>query len=228
VTSKAALRSRADRAASVSDRDYAWCARVPAEGPIEEVSGRAAVVLLGDAPDVVAYARALIASGRPSAAFWWPALAGWWSVSLEVVDESAGGPGAAEVRFFAAEPPHRLTARELDVLTLMAGGLSNTEIARRLFTSPKTISTHVEHVLRKLGTATRAGAAAVALEQGLVRLPIPGGGLESRRPKESRPDLRRVPARPGASARSSSARRSRSAARPKPTGSRCAMDPPWR
>jgi branched-chain amino acid transport system substrate-binding protein len=179
VTSKAALRSRADRAASVSDRDYAWCARVPAEGPIEEVSGRAAVVLLGDAPDVVAYARALIASGRPSAAVWWPALAGWWSVSLEVVDESAGGPGAAEVRFFAAEPPHRLTARELDVLTLMAGGLSNTEIARRLFTSPKTISTHVEHVLRKLGTATRAGAAAVALEQGLVRLPIPGGGLES-------------------------------------------------
>lgn len=179
MTPKAAPQSRADVAAAAADRGYAWCALVLADGAIEEVSGRAAAVLLGYAPEVVGYARALIASGRSGAAFWWRAPAGWWSVALEIADESAGGAGAAQVSFFAAEPPYRLTARELDVLTLMAGGLSNTEIARRLFTSPKTVSTHVEHVLKKLGTATRAGAAAVALEQGLVRLPIPGGGLES-------------------------------------------------
>ena len=83
--------------------------------------------------------------------------------------------------FLEAEPQYRLTARELDVLTLIAGGLSNTEIGRRLYMSPKTVSTHVEHLLKKLGTSTRAGAAAVAAEQGLFRLPVPGGGagLES-------------------------------------------------
>jgi branched-chain amino acid transport system substrate-binding protein len=203
VTTKAAPQSRADIAASASERDYAWCALVSADGAIEEVSGRAAALLLGNAPDVVGYARALIASGRSSAAFWWRAPAGWWNVTLEVADGVAGGPGVL-VTFVADEPPHRLTARELDVLTLVAGGLSNTEIARRLFTSPKTISTHVEHVLRKLGTATRAGAAAVSLEQGLVRLPVPGGsGLESltiglldqaqRTPASSRPVPQSLP-----------------------------------
>ena len=60
------------------------------------------------------------------------------------------------------------------MLTLIAGGLSNTEIGRRLYMSPKTVSTHVEHLLKKLGTTTRAGAAAVAAEQGLFRLPVPG------------------------------------------------------
>jgi branched-chain amino acid transport system substrate-binding protein len=204
VTSKAAPQSRADFAAVATDRGYAWCALVLADGAIEEVSGRAAAVLLRDAPEVAGYAQALIASGRSGAAFWWRSPAGWWSVTLEIAD---GPASAAQVTFFAADPPYRLTARELDVLTLMAGGLSNTEIARRLFTSPKTVSTHVEHVLKKLGTATRAGAAAVALEQGLVRLPIPGGGLESltiglldRAPRAPGPASRQTP-RPARSAR---------------------------
>ena len=166
-----ALKPRADIAPS---RDYACCALVSADGSIQEASGRAAARLLADAPEVVAYARALTESGRLSAGFWWRAPAGWWSVSLELAD--GRDPVATQVSFIEAEPPYRLTARELDVLTLIAGGLSNTEIARRLFTSPKTISTHVEHLLKKLGTATRAGAAAVALDQGLVRLPVPGGG----------------------------------------------------
>jgi branched-chain amino acid transport system substrate-binding protein len=76
--------------------------------------------------------------------------------------------------------PYGLTARELDVLTLLCGGLNNKDIAARLNTSARTVSTHVEHVLSKLSQRSRAGAGAVAVDQGLLRLPIPGGerGLE--------------------------------------------------
>jgi DNA-binding CsgD family transcriptional regulator len=70
--------------------------------------------------------------------------------------------------------PHRLTARELDVLTLLAIGLSNTEIGAVLVSSPRTISTHVEHILAKLGQTSRTGAAGVAVERGYLRLPLPG------------------------------------------------------
>lgn len=74
-----------------------------------------------------------------------------------------------------AELPHGVTQRELDVLTLLVGGLSNAQIATRLWTSVRTVSTHVERVLAKLEVATRAGAAAVAVEESLLVLPVPGG-----------------------------------------------------
>jgi branched-chain amino acid transport system substrate-binding protein len=76
--------------------------------------------------------------------------------------------------------PHRLTARELDVLTLLAIGLSNTEIGAVLVSSPRTISTHVEHILAKLGQTSRTGAAGVAVERGYLRLPLPGLPLPGR------------------------------------------------
>ncbi len=125
------------------------------------------------------YARALMATGRPSVQFWWRSpLAGWLSITIVA---APGDPAQAEVSVVALDPPYDLTSRELDVLTLIAGGLSNQEIAGRLFTSPKTVATHVEHLLHKVGAPTRAGAAAIAAEQGIVRLPAPGGGhgLES-------------------------------------------------
>jgi branched-chain amino acid transport system substrate-binding protein len=89
---------------------------------------------------------------------------------------SADGIAAASISVSEEPLPHRLTGRELDVLTLLGGGLNNKEIAERLKTSARTVSTHVEHVLTKLSQRSRAGAGAVAVDQGLVRLPIPGGG----------------------------------------------------
>jgi predicted ATPase/DNA-binding CsgD family transcriptional regulator len=55
-----------------------------------------------------------------------------------------------------------LTARQLEVLELLAEGLSNSEIASRLFTSPKTVEHHVSAVLAKLGTCSRAQAISAA------------------------------------------------------------------
>jgi DNA-binding CsgD family transcriptional regulator len=54
--------------------------------------------------------------------------------------------------------PVELTARERDVLGLIEEGLSNAEIARRLFISPNTTKVHVRHILEKVGAKTRAEA----------------------------------------------------------------------
>ena len=67
------------------------------------------------------------------------------------------------------QPPwHPLSAREYEVACLVAEGLTNREIADRLFLSPKTISSHVEHILAKLGAARRAEIAAWTTRVGPV------------------------------------------------------------
>ena len=60
------------------------------------------------------------------------------------------------------------TAREFEVLALLAQGLTNAQLADRLFLSEKTVDHHVSSVLRKLGEPNRAAAAAVARRRGLV------------------------------------------------------------
>lgn len=62
----------------------------------------------------------------------------------------------------------RLTAREHQVLTLLAGGHTNPDIGRRLYLSPETVKTHVRRIYKKLGVGDRASAVRVALSERLV------------------------------------------------------------
>jgi len=65
----------------------------------------------------------------------------------------------------------KLTAREGEILNLMGDGLRHGEIASRLFISPKTVSTHVEHILRKLGVRSSSEAISVAYREGILAPP---------------------------------------------------------
>ena len=66
------------------------------------------------------------------------------------------------------EWPAGLTAREVEILRLLARGLSNKQIAKQLSISPKTASSHIEHIYTKLGVSNRALASLFAAKHGLV------------------------------------------------------------
>jgi DNA-binding CsgD family transcriptional regulator len=72
------------------------------------------------------------------------------------------GPRAATLTH-----PALLTRREAEILTLLAEGLSNAQIADRIFLSPKTVGHHVSAILAKLGVQTRSGAVREAMRRGL-------------------------------------------------------------
>jgi DNA-binding CsgD family transcriptional regulator len=65
-------------------------------------------------------------------------------------------------------PAPGVSARELDVLRLVAGGATNREVARALFISEATVKTHLLHLYDKLGARDRASAVAVAYRRGLL------------------------------------------------------------
>jgi ATP/maltotriose-dependent transcriptional regulator MalT len=77
-------------------------------------------------------------------------------------------PAAAEPAQDEPEDPFGLTARERDVLALVAAGATNREIGERLHMAEKTASVHVSRILAKLNVRSRTEAAAVAHRQGLV------------------------------------------------------------
>jgi DNA-binding NarL/FixJ family response regulator len=67
-----------------------------------------------------------------------------------------------------AQPPARMSEREVEVLALVADGLTNAGIAERLCLSPKTVSSHLVSIFGKLGVTSRASATRFAIEHGLT------------------------------------------------------------
>lgn len=65
-------------------------------------------------------------------------------------------------------PPAGLSAREAEVLRLIAHGLTNRQVAEQLFLSPRTVEQHLRSIYGKLGVATRAAAATFAATHGLT------------------------------------------------------------
>ena len=112
--------------------------------------------------------------------------------------------GEGEAVADAAAVPFGLTARELEVLDLVAAGRTNRQIGERLFISEKTASVHVSRILAKLGARSRAQAAAMAGTVGLV-----GSTPANPTPRSDPPVSGRAPA-----ARS----RHRHAGEPRPQG----------
>jgi DNA-binding NarL/FixJ family response regulator len=85
------------------------------------------------------------------------------ALTRRLVDRFAGGRPRSGARAL-----DRLTARELDVLRLVARGLSNAEIAAELFIGETTVKTHVARILMKLDLRDRVQAVVVAYESGLT------------------------------------------------------------
>ena len=75
---------------------------------------------------------------------------------------------AAGQRRPPARRPGELSDREREVLGLLAQGLATKQVARQLRISVKTCDHHIQHVYRKLGVSTRAGATLCAVEHGLL------------------------------------------------------------
>ncbi|MFB6949381.1 response regulator [Streptomyces niveus] len=103
------------------------------------------------------------------------------AVTRRLIAEFARRPGPARRDSAGLDA---VTDRERDVLELVARGLTNTEIARRLFVGLSTVKTHVSHLLTKFGARDRAQLVIVAYETGLV---TPGIADPDRRAPDAGP-----------------------------------------
>jgi non-specific serine/threonine protein kinase len=90
--------------------------------------------------------------------------------AMSVDQQPATLPSATEspVSPPASEYPAGLTAREVEVLSLVARGLTSAQIAKELFVSPRTVHTHLNSVYHKIGVNSRSAATRYALKQGLA------------------------------------------------------------
>ncbi len=122
----------------------------------EAMKGGASGFLLKDvSPERLAQAVRTIASGETLLA---------QSVTLRLIERFVRRPPGAAPR----DDLSMLTEREVEVLRLIGRGLSNAEIAERLFVTGATVKTHITHILAKLSLRDRVQAVILAYETGLV------------------------------------------------------------
>jgi DNA-binding CsgD family transcriptional regulator len=133
-------------------------------GSTVPLPGIASHPLLTEGTDLVITAQSS-AGMRAWNSFIWPDDDDWFRV--RVVPCAGEGHISAVVSLDAIDLGP-LSRRELEVLTLAAEGLSNSEIGDALVISGRTVGTHVEHVLDKMGAPNRAAAVAAAIREGLL------------------------------------------------------------
>jgi DNA-binding NarL/FixJ family response regulator len=83
--------------------------------------------------------------------------------AISAILRAAGQPAPARRGW-----PAGLTAREVEVLGLLARGQANKQVAHRLGVTPKTVANHVEHIYSKIGVSSRAAATLYASQHGLL------------------------------------------------------------
>jgi DNA-binding NarL/FixJ family response regulator len=91
---------------------------------------------------------------------------------LRAIEKVAAGEGyvdpALMPAFLTKEKDEMLTSREREILQLLADGMSNADVAARLFISQETVKSHVRHILAKLEADTRTHAVAIALRDAII------------------------------------------------------------
>lgn len=143
-------------------------------GTRREVPGHDLSAALWDDPAMAAYARDFIDSRELSRHGLWPARDGGWH-EVRMVRAGVGFEGRLQGAVAAERPcrlPYELTGREVDVLTRVAAGDSNPQIAAALVLSVRTVTTHLEHIFAKLGCDSRTRLTTKALAEGLCRLDL--------------------------------------------------------
>jgi DNA-binding CsgD family transcriptional regulator len=151
-----------------ADGDHATAARdyaVAADGlrvVDGEIAGHRGTAHVGAARSLIALGRLDEARTHAQAAARllarWP---GWRSEELTAVERRLGLGGEVS-------GPEALTPREREVVALLASGLTNSQLADRLYISPRTAAVHVSNILAKLGMSSRTEVAAWAVREGLA------------------------------------------------------------
>lgn len=133
--------------------------------------------LLAEGSGVMSAARAALRGGHAYTSFLWPrggphAPDGHARVTVLASTDDVRGVWTGMVLLSPAGDLHGLTPRELEVVGLLVAGCTNQQIATALVVAPRTVAAHVEHVLHKLGAATRTLAAVRAQRTGCF---VPAG-----------------------------------------------------
>jgi DNA-binding NarL/FixJ family response regulator len=91
---------------------------------------------------------------------------------LRAIEKVASGEGyvdpALMPAFLTGKEDDALTTREREILSLLADGMSNADVAAKLFISQETVKSHVRHILAKLEADTRTQAVAIALREAII------------------------------------------------------------
>jgi DNA-binding CsgD family transcriptional regulator len=135
-----------------------------ADGGVVPLRGTPDATLIEPGSPVREIVERLLGERRTMVPFLWPRPAGGWYLCRAFRCRD----GLAVLAYRPHDVLYGLTRRELEVLTSLAGGWSNNDIAEHLVVTTRTVRAHVEHIFDKLGVATRSAAVARAVTEGLL------------------------------------------------------------